>query len=1406
MGIVFSKKKNHVNTSINNFAFTHACSYTHNRTFQFNSHPTTSSFNPVSPAHNNMVKNKLNNQNYNVTSKQCVQSNICNSNNSKNNNNNPNFINKSKKFCSKQSNFRPLQPTSADKSLPDLSINNIKINENEHLCLLNWNLNSVNDSPWDSDKKNKNTLHNLIEEHNPHVICLQETKHKILSNNKIKYNISNYNYVHIPPKVGNKTTRGIILFFRKDLLIDTKFNGEKFNLPFVDNIGIRIKLKNNKFLQIHNVYRHSSDRALTLNHFFRPKCNDQIIVMGDFNIRHPAWSKGNSSTSRADTFFNNMIHLDDISLLNNFEPTISSGNTIDLVFMKNEMANHSNLYVDDSIRPDLKSKHFPLIIKINEMPEAPKKSNINNWNLKKADWDKFRYILNTNMHTLTHTEDINLAFDELENLITLAADNSVPKTEIHSGNSYSSWFNNKDCNAIRKKWNLAKKHYKNRKNKSNPDKLLSVTAEKEAIFKKAKSEKWLKYCKSFNSHTHIGDMWKYFNNTKKRGNYVKFDANAKQTAEINMKTISDNSKSSNWEASCKIRQEQLRDHRTARYNIASNLISNSDHLYTLDELDRVWKSKKDTAPGKDNIPFSFLKNSPKKFRLAFLNLINKSFSSSLIRDKAKIAKIITIPKSNGGFRPISLLSTLDKTVENLVLNRLNFLLPPLENHIYGFTRNKSCIDCLGNLNNFVAKKPSMAIFFDIDKAFDLVNKEVVLEALINNGISGKILKWINCHLSFRKGFVAFQGYNSKIHGLENGTPQGSILSPLLFNLVANEMLKRFKLKNKTFQYMELLQSYADDTCLCFSIPNHTVSDLSARQNFIQKRLDHLSEICKDLCLKLSWEKTKIMYFNIDENCFKNKFTLLSKNLENTSTYKYLGIILSKNGDNLCFQKHIDYIKERCLSRLNLMKAISGSDWGANRFVLRTFYLTAIHSVMTYGCELFFDLKKEILKPLILLQNCALRLILGVQWHTRISNMEIEAKIMPLQLYYKYKTLNFVNHCLSINNSYMSKFFPRSVDFHINNFYHYGNWHMKIHNLRRDVGHSHLSETFNYDIPEPWFNYKFKFVYQPLYTSKENCSTSYLNQFSKTIIKFFDNDYPFGIHFFTDGSLITLDDKSKRVGCAFHCPLFNSQTVNISKRLNNATSILQAEIYAIIIVFEYLIQNKQFIHDEEIIIFSDSASTIQFLQNYKCNDNVFLFNKFWNLLKQLSSLCNIVIITWIPSHTDIPGNDQADTLAKLACNKPQIDIYLYKSKTATKIDNYNKITKLWHYDHSMIQSFTTIWTKNSTQFETFPKDLSINREIEVKITKIRLNIREKTHVYEDKIQYCKYCDAEYNSQHYLADCPAGYNARKCCNLFGLLKIYQFNLNTNDKAAAMLYNDSKNNFKKISQYIDLFPAQR
>ena len=145
----------------------------------------------------------------------------------------------------------------------------------------------------------------------------------------------------------------------------------------------------------------------------------------------------------------------------------------------------------------------------------------------------------------------------------------------------------------------------------------------------------------------------------------------------------------------------------------------------------------------------------------------------------KEANIQPIPKPREPtkLRPTSLLSCTAKTADKMVLARLQCRVGPLHQHMFSFTRGVNTTDSIFALLAQAKHRPTLVVFQDLEKVFELESPHANLTAFVEKGVWRKMLAWLRDYLLHRRTRVKFQGIRSSFHELENGTPQGGILSP-----------------------------------------------------------------------------------------------------------------------------------------------------------------------------------------------------------------------------------------------------------------------------------------------------------------------------------------------------------------------------------------------------------------------------------------------------------------------------------------------------------------------------------------------------------------------------------------------------------------------------------------------------
>lgn len=288
---------------------------------------------------------------------------------------------------------------------------------------------------------------------------------------------------------------------------------------------------------------------------------------------------------------------------------------------------------------------------------------------------------------------------------------------------------------------------------------------------------------------------------------------------------------------------------------------------------RVTENQGKRTPGVDNITWS----TPESKSQAILSLKRHGYKPLPLRR-------VYIPKSNGKLRPLGIPTMKDRAMQALYLLALYPIAETTaDRNSYGFRPERSAADAIGQCFNTLNRRERSQWILegDIKSCFDNISHSWLLE---NIPIDKSILqKWL------KAGYID----NQTLNPTETGTPQGGTISPVLSNMVLDqletELAKKFARTYRERDHHKInLIRYADD----FIITGHS-------QELLEKQVKPLvEEFLKIRGLELSQEKTRITHIEkgfdfLGQNVRKYNGKLLIKpSKKNTKTFldKVRGIV------------------------------------------------------------------------------------------------------------------------------------------------------------------------------------------------------------------------------------------------------------------------------------------------------------------------------------------------------------------------------------------------------------------------------------------------------------------------------------------------------------------------------------
>lgn len=842
--------------------------------------------------------------------------------------------------------------------------------QNAVLKVIYWNANGV--------IPHKQELRNYIKKNKIQIVLLCETH---LTVNK-KFNIPGYR-TYRTDRPGGVAAGGTAILVRNDLPHSRNDSPALVNIE-ATSCTVNINKKKFKFT---SVYKRPSEvlQGQDIKSIFQE--NISTLVAGDLNSKHIQW--GCNSTNQSGRRLLHVINEESLTLVAPIEPTHVPRQAdfrpdiLDIAITKQFM-----LQFEQEVINNFYSDHLPVLIKLKiNLPQMNEYTPKLNWGklietLQEINIDK---PIDPTENTL---EKAAVDFKTMVNTAMQKSTDNIKKKSYREELPETALEMIKIRNKLRKRFNRTR----------DPEIRRQVNELQRIIQKEiydVKQEEW--EVKTENLILKDNSLWRVTKSLKKENFNIPSLVTPNGMAETNEEKV---------EALAESLQKQFEPNNMGDLAF-QNQIENEVITYLLtpwqenptpiseQEMEDAMKQlKPNKAPGPDKITNKILKALPKKLKDFLLWLFNNCLEKAYYPKEWKRTEVRCLPKpgkdlkQTSSYRPISLLNTVGKLFDRIILKRINVFIDEndgIPNEQFGFRKSHDTVQQVLRLTekivtSFGRQEDTATVLLDVQKAFDSVWHPGLLFKLTNN-IPKSYVHLIASFLQDRSFYCSVNGVSSTEKPIKAGVPQGALYSPTLYSVFTQDIPK-----------MEGIQLgiYADDTSISVS-----GNDPAAMQIRLQLYLDELEEWCTNWKIQINAEKTNAILFSKKRNPIRPAVLYGDKQIEWKTTVKTLGVTMDQK---LTWAPHINgAVKKAKAARAQLMPLLNQKSKLRlkNKLLL---YKSVIRPAMLYGGEVWGAAAKTHLKKLQVIQNTTLRLITEAPYFVRNKIIHSDLKVDKVKHY------------------------------------------------------------------------------------------------------------------------------------------------------------------------------------------------------------------------------------------------------------------------------------------------------------------------------------------------------------------------------------------------------------------------
>lgn len=1047
-----------------------------------------------------------------------------------------------------------------------------------------------------------------------------------------------------------------------------------------------------------------------------------IVICGDFNAHNKLWN-GTTSDSRGRQV-ERVLNAFDFTLLNDGSPTFLRGHSyssvLDLTFCSSDLAAGADWSTDADTRG---SDHYPILIYHPSLGRKPLRRTE-----RIVNWAAYR-------HANTTTLDMQSEVDNITSVLRnnlLRVTRAVPVPDGYGGVDA-------EYERLRATRRRAQRKYRRSGLLEDYKDAQNIFSKMQKQLQKVSFKRWDDFCASLSPFTSVTKVWNVVRAFRLPVSQLHPFRALALARGVNEVTVAEEFCTVLTRPSPAVDSQLYKDSLdVAHLALQEGLLSASpdmDQDFRLEELMNALSSaRKRTAPGPDGVTYAALSNLGPKNTIGLLDLYNKIWRCERVPLSWKLAMVVPIlkpgksPMAVESFRPVSLTNCIAKIMEKMINERIQWW---IENHnclpqnLAGFRVGRCTMDCVMDLITFVehektAGKITVAVFLDIKRAYDTASHAHVIEGLLQLGVKGRALRFVSDFLTQRRIVVKTIDGATTEHDLQQGVPQGSVLSPTLFNAVMAQLPRRLSPDIHC-------SVYADDICVWTSGPSF--DDI---QRTLQAAVIEVEQFLTERGMSISAEKSVVLPFSL-KHLRDFKICIEGRPLDLVTTHRFLGIVLDRR---LTWAHHVELLEQKVNAIIRVLRHLAGARWGSSSDAMLALHVALVRSILGYSLPILQGLSMTGERKLHLLVARSLRVCLGVPRATSGTLVIAEARQPPIPVLRLRETYR---HFFRVFTQHTGHSLSQALPLRPGS---------RLHTLT--PGYEELVP-----VHQPWHCLRPPWTLPPLQISlkiegmEKKSAVSSLAAVQLSLCHLYTK-HAGRTQIYTDGSCV--QDSS---ACAFVVPSLGEGRLI---KLSHLTSPTSTELYAILEAVKFIAFRQP---AKKWIICSDSMSALELLCNIQAK------NGYRQILLRIAEMVQLAMeaghdveLQWVPSHSGLSGNEKADQLAKRAHAHGEehlIPLFSHDVSSILRKFTTEKSSASWFDDAAKGSLLYAVDPELQFRFH-----VDLPRQVETLFHRLRLGVAYTNHflfrIARARSTSCTCGEPDEDIPHVLLNCPL-YNQQR-----------------------------------------------